>query len=202
MSTPGHLADYISFPSKPASIYGLLLTIQSLTGQVEQHGSFTIACNWNSVIQWLNSKQPIDPSVAHADILIASQNITQSLTFNIQFTHIKSHQDTKHTMVLTREAWLNVEADRLAKDHMTTGHTGWPQLQPTMGRMACGNSQQSSGQNLRKQKWDACSGTKAEAYWSKKYRMDQARVKELDTKALEQAMDESMPACHHWVSNT
>jgi len=75
-----------------------------------------------------------------------------------------------------------------------------PQLQPTMRKMACGNSQQSSGQNLRKQIWDACNGTKAEAYWSKKYRMDQARVKELDTKALEQAMDESMPACHHWVS--
>jgi len=68
-----------------------------------------------SVLESLKSQKQLDPFVAHADLLGASQNLAHALPWVIRYQHSKGHQDTGYPMVLSREAWLNIEADALAK---------------------------------------------------------------------------------------
>jgi len=78
-------------------------------------GKIMLACNGRSVLDRLWSSKPINPFAAHADLLHACRHITQQLTCRIQYLHVKGHQDSGQTTVLSWEAWLNIEADKAAK---------------------------------------------------------------------------------------
>jgi len=47
-----------------------------------------------------------------------------SCGYNIDLQFVRGHQDQGHPTVLTRDAWLNVEADLLAKQRVITKHIG------------------------------------------------------------------------------
>jgi len=78
-------------------------------------GKITLACDGRSVLDRLRSSKTIDPFAAHADLLCACRHITHQLTCRIQYLHVKGHQDSGQTTVLSWEAWLNIEADKAAK---------------------------------------------------------------------------------------
>jgi len=53
---------------------------------------------------------------AHYEILAAIQKIRAKLPIKTTMYHVKGHQDTGLTMVLSREAWMNIEIDKNAKE--------------------------------------------------------------------------------------
>jgi len=74
-----------------------------------------VACNGRSVLDQLQSKKSIDPFVAHTDLLRSCCNIATQLQCQVQFIHVKGHQDNGLPTVLSREVWLNIKADLAAK---------------------------------------------------------------------------------------
>jgi len=61
-------------------------------------------------------KKTIKPLEAHYDILAAIQNIQDQLKIKTTLYHVKGHQDTDVTMVLSREVWMKIEMDAIAKE--------------------------------------------------------------------------------------
>jgi len=125
MITPGTTGDHSSFRSKAAGIYGILLTLSALQDNAEDiMGNIEIACDGKSVLERIKSKKQLDPFVAHADLLGACRRLANKLPWKINFQHIKGHQDKGHPTVLSRKAWLNIEADLLAKACITPIYHG------------------------------------------------------------------------------
>jgi len=50
----------------------------------------------------------------HADIINAIHNLVKTGAYTISWNHVKGHQDQAITMVLIRDAWLNIGADQFA----------------------------------------------------------------------------------------
>jgi len=115
METPGLSGDHSSFRSKAVGQYGLLLTLYYLLSNHQGGGLILVASDGQSVLDRLRSKKSINPFAAHADLLRACHNIVTQLQCRVQFIHVKGHQDNGLPMVLSREAWLNIEADLAAK---------------------------------------------------------------------------------------
>ncbi len=118
MIMPGNLGDHISFRSKAARQYGLLVTLWYLLKECLADGMITVACNSKSVLDQLQKQKQINPFAAHADLLRMCQNIIKTLSCKIRFKHVKGHQDSGHPTVLSSEAWLNIKANLSAKSHI------------------------------------------------------------------------------------
>jgi len=56
-----------------------------------------------------------DPNEKHYDLISAIRNLRKILPVHVTFKHVKGHQDSSQTMVLTREAWMNIKMDLIAK---------------------------------------------------------------------------------------
>jgi len=126
MNTPGQKLDHSSFWSEAAGIYGALLTVWHFVQEYPTKGTITVACDGRSVLDHLKSKKSIDPFAVHADLLHASKNIQLQMSCTIKLVHIKGHQDRGYPTVLSREAWLNIEADLMAKSHIDSGNPKHP----------------------------------------------------------------------------
>jgi len=57
-------------------------------------------------------------------LLEAAWNLIQTCGYQIKLAFVQGHQDTGQPMALTRDAWLNVEVNLLAKNKATTPYTG------------------------------------------------------------------------------
>jgi len=126
MITPGNPGDHSSFCSEAAGMYGILLTLKTWLGIIDSKGSLEIACNGKLVLEQLKTKKQLDPFVAHVDLLGTCCNLAQQLQGEIQYTHIKGHQDRGHPTALSCTAWLNIEADLIAKNHIDWTHQTKP----------------------------------------------------------------------------
>jgi len=58
---------------------------------------------------------PLSWSKPHYNLILAIQNLASKMVFTIQWRHIRGHQDGKTITALPWEAWLNIEADTVAK---------------------------------------------------------------------------------------
>jgi len=72
----------------------------------------------------LLAPRAIDPTKPHADLLVTAQGLLSSCGYKVELMLICGHQDNRHPTVLSRDAWLNVEADVLAKQKVETPHMG------------------------------------------------------------------------------
>jgi len=79
-----------------------------------------VACDRQSVLDQLQSNKSINPFAAHADLLSTCHSIVTQLLCRVKFIHVKGHQDNGLPTVLSREAWLNIEADIAAKNQIST----------------------------------------------------------------------------------
>jgi len=113
--TPGASSDHSSFQSEVAGILGVLYTLTYFT-PTTQTPPFCLACNSLSVVNHLQNPRPIDPTKPHADLLIAAKTLLHNSQYRINLVFVRDHQDTGHPMVLARDAWLNIEADLIAKE--------------------------------------------------------------------------------------
>jgi len=89
-----------------------------------------VAFNGRLVLDQLKSKKSIDPFTAHADLCHICKNIQLQMSCTIKLVHVKGHQDKGYPTVLLREAWLNIEADLMAKSCIDNGTPKHPNLLP------------------------------------------------------------------------
>jgi len=78
-------------------------------------GKVQIACNGLSALRQAQSQKPIDPNMAHYDLIGAIQTLRNELPIQLTFEHMKGHQDSGTLMVLTRLTSMNMEMDSIAK---------------------------------------------------------------------------------------
>jgi len=122
MTVPGSEGDHSSFRSKAAGLYGLLLTVWYMVKDNPIQGSLTMACDGKSVLDRLQSRKTIDPFAAHADLLWACKHILTQIQCQVEFQHVKGHQDKGQPTVLQRNMWLNIEVDLRAKASIKMEH--------------------------------------------------------------------------------
>jgi len=113
--TPGEASDHSSFRSEVAGILGVLYSL-TYFAPTSPKPAFRLACDGLSVVKRLQNPRPIEPTEPHADILVAAKNLLGSSMYTIKLIFVRGHQDTGYPTDLTRDAWLNVEADSLAKE--------------------------------------------------------------------------------------
>jgi len=106
MQTPGQPGDHSSFRSEVAGIYGTLLTLWYFSQEYPVTGTITLACDGQSVLDRLQSTKTIDPFAAHVDLLRACRSIMRQLTFQVHYSHVKGHQDSGQTTVLSCKACI------------------------------------------------------------------------------------------------
>ncbi len=121
--TPGHGTDHSSFHSKVAGIIGAVYTL-TFWPPIATKPIFCLACDGLLVINRLSNNHPIDPTEPHADLLQAACTLINTSTYKIQLNFVRGHQYKGIPTVLTRDAWLNIEADKLAKQKLASPHTG------------------------------------------------------------------------------
>jgi len=80
-----------------------------------QKGHIWIACDGLSALKQAQSRQPINPDTPHYDLIGAIRNIRQATPIWFSFEHVRGHQDSGITMVLTCTVWMNIKMDTLAK---------------------------------------------------------------------------------------
>jgi len=115
--TPGQ-----AFQSEVAGIIGVVYTL-TFWPPVSTKPVLRQACNGLSVINRLSNNHPIDPMELHADLLQAARTLIDTSAYTIQLKFVGSHQDNGIPTALTRDAWLNIEANTLAKQKLTSTHT-------------------------------------------------------------------------------
>jgi len=118
---PGHKDDHSSFHSKLAGIIGVLHTL-TFWPPTSHKPLVWLACDGLSVVTCLAKPNPIDPTEPHFDLLAAACNLMRDSEYEVQLIFMHGHQDTKYPTVLSQDAWLNVEADALAKSKMALPH--------------------------------------------------------------------------------
>jgi len=106
-------------------MYGILVMMQQLLEiDLRVTGAIEIVCDGCLVLEQLWSKKTINPFATHSDLLNACKNMKKDLPCTVAYSHIKGHQDKGYPMVLSRLAWLNIEADLEAKAHIDAQHHG------------------------------------------------------------------------------
>jgi len=58
------------------------------------------------------------------DLLAAARNLINQSEYLVQLMFVHGHQDTGNPTMLSRDVWLNVEADQLAKHKTSLPHIG------------------------------------------------------------------------------
>ncbi len=114
--TSGALDDQSMHCSELFGLWGPLASLKQLCTEFHLgEGTVVIACDGLSALKKASSTYPTDPGKAHYDLISAIRNIRKSLPVNIQFKHIKGHQDNGTPTALTHLAWLNINMDIQAK---------------------------------------------------------------------------------------
>ena len=71
------------------------------------------------MVSQLQVEKLIEPMEPYMDLLVAAQMLLIICGYHIELAFIQGHQDQGHLTVLTRDTWLDVEADTLAKSKAT-----------------------------------------------------------------------------------
>ena len=190
---PGHPGDHSSFRSKAAGIYGALLTLWHFSQEYPLTGTITLACDGHSVLDCLRSHKSINPFAAHADLLRACRHITRQLKCHIRYAHVKGHQDSGLTTVLSREAWLNIEADIAAKATIQSEQSGDTALPLPFEPCSLFITNKKIVKQHRREIRLALNGPTAHQYWATKLPGTTSLPETLDTQAMERALSESTP---------
>jgi len=197
MQAPGQPGDHSSFRSEAAGIYGALLTLWFFSQEYPVTGQLTLACDGRSVLDRLRSKKSIDPFAAHADLLRASKSITSRLQCHINYYHVKGHQDNGQPTVLSREAWLNIDADKAAKTAIQQTSPGDPTVSLPFEPWTLIIKRRKIVKHHRRELRQAMNGPEAHSYWDTKL---PSGTQTLDNPAMERALSESTPSRRRWVT--
>jgi len=199
MITPSSPKDHSSFRSELTGLYGALCTLEAL-----DLGDTTytchIACDGKSALAQITSTHPILPTEPHADLLQAIRTKAGQPGLTVQWRHVKGHQDGTTPTVLTRDAWLNIEADLLAKAtvnpaisspvHYCLPGEGW----------TCGINQNRVVKQLADTLHNHINKVPIKKHWKKKFQMAEDTWQLVDWEGVGRASHESSNAVRRWAT--
>jgi len=186
-------------PGNACKTYGTLHTL-TFWPPSRTTPNFWLACDGLSVITWLVSDKPIEPTEPHADLLQAARTLLLTCGYKIDLIFVQGHQDNGQPTVLSRDAWLNVEADGLVKDKVAKA---W--VAPTYFKLL-GNSWGCYMGTLRivkqfdttLQMW--INGKETQEYWKKCTQLQQEQLDDVDWSSISQAMQSVPLLRRRWAS--
>ncbi len=196
---PGHNNDHSSFRSELAGIVGVLYTL-AFWPPLSHKPVLRLACDGLSVVTRLTRPNPIEPTEPHFDLLAAARNLMRDSAYKVQLVFVRGHQDSKYPTVLSRDAWLNVEADALAKSKTAIPHDG-PQLYKLPGYpWGCylDDRQVVKQLSLSLRTW--VNGQITLQYWSQCKQYTSSQLQEVDWSAIGRAMRGMKPSRQRWAS--
>jgi len=125
--TLGTDTDHNAYCSKLFRLWGILMSLYCFTREYQiVDGQVTVACNGLLVLHKDQANHLTEPLEAHYDLISAIQELQKSLSIQLVFQHMKGHQDSGQTMVLSCLAWMNIKMDECTKkkvlEDQPTGH--------------------------------------------------------------------------------
>ena len=122
--TPGEAKEMNSYRAELSGIIAAIGYVKELSETFNvQQGQYQLGCDGKgalSKLQYHISLGLFKTKSKHFDMIETAIHYTQHSNININFTHIKGHQDDDIPYKdLDRNAQLNVQADKLAKKRMT-----------------------------------------------------------------------------------
>jgi len=103
-------------------------------------------------------------------------------------------------MVLTRNAWLNVEADLIAKETVNTPFISPPFYRLPGNPWGCYTEKRWIVKQLDSELWQYINGNEALCYWSKRKNWDDNTLNNVDWMSVGRAMREVPQAKRRWAS--
>jgi len=197
--TPGHPGDHSSFRSKVAGIVGVLYTLTFWPLRTIKP-AFHLACNGLLVVKCLTNQKPIEPTELQVDILTAAWKLISESTYNITLMFVKGHQDTSYPTVLTRDAWLNVEADLLAKNKLVKPYAGPVRYRLPGNPWSCYMGQTRVVKQLTAMLRHHINGQAMLTYWENRRKLPQQVLQQVDWTSFGRAMHEVPTSKRRWVS--
>jgi len=197
--TPGHSMDHSSFCSELTGILGVLYTLTFWPPTLNKP-TFQLACDGLSIINRLSNIKPINPTEPHADLLTAARNLISTSLYAVQLVFVRGHQDNSIPTVLTRDAWLNIKADRLAKQKLTTPYTG-PVFYSLPGNpWSCYVGNDRVVKQFQPQLRKFINGQDTLQYWEKWKQRSSVLLQQVDWVSFGKAMREVLVSKRWWVS--
>jgi len=126
-------------------------------------------------------------------MLGAAHALLSSCGFTVDLTFVKGHQDTGVPTVLTRDAWLNVEADTLAKSIVSIPHTRPTHYKLPGNAWACYAGMQRVVKQFDNMLRTFINGKDTQTYWEKRKGLSTDTLQQVDWPSIGRAMPESAP---------
>jgi len=146
--------------------------------------SFCLACDGLLVVSQLTATHPIDPTEPHANLLVAARSLMQSCGYQVELVFVHGHQDNGQLTVLTRDAWLNVEADSLVKQKVTQPNIGPKYYKLPSNLWSCYIGTDQIVKQFTITLHSFIHGKEAFDYWTKCKQMNKEQLQEIDWIAL------------------
>ena len=122
--TLGEEHDHSSYHSKRAGIYTTLVLINHLCAYHNiTEGSIEFACDRLSTLQVIFLNKEVSSKDLDGDLVMASRMAWMNSPTQWTTRHVAGHQDNNHNHVLDEWEALNIEADGLAKSHLSNAAT-------------------------------------------------------------------------------
>ncbi len=199
MITLGSTKDQRSFCSELTGVYGALCTLEAL--QVgEKQVQFRIASDGKSVLDRIISGHPVLPTEPHADLLQAVKSKVCQLGFRFQWCHVKGHQDGNTPTALTRDTWLNIKADLLAKNAVNPQYIGPKEYRIPGEGWICYIGQKRIVKQLVETLQNHINVAPVDKHWKQKFQISDRMWQSIDWYGLGRAYKESSPTTRRWAT--
>jgi len=162
-----------------------------------QKPNFWLACNGLSMVSRLANNKPIKATEPHVDLLTAARELLNSSRYKVELRYVQGHQDNSHLTVLSRDAWLNIEVDLIAKQKASTPHMGPIHYKLPGNPWGC---YADSHQMLDTALWMAINGWETQAYWTQQKNPSLNQLKQVNWLSLKQAMKAIPLGKWEWAS--
>jgi len=163
-------------------------------------GSLTVAYDGKLVLDRLQSRKTIDLFAAHADLLQACKHILKQIQCQVEFQHVKGHQDKGQPTVLQRNMWLNIEVDLRAKASIETEYMAKVTKMLPMEPLVLTISNQQIVKNHKREIQWALNKPPAQQYWKSKLQLASSTLNDLDTEAIKRALKETHSTQRWWAT--
>jgi len=159
-----------------------------------------VACDGLLVINRLVSSRPIEASEPHFDLLSAARNLLVESAYEVHLVFVRGHQDSGIPTVLSRDAWLNIEADILAKSTNSLPHIGPLSYRLPGFPWGCYVGRHRVVKQLAQSIRTHVNGLDTLNYWATKKQHLPEILQMVDWLSLGRAMRSSKPPRRRWAS--
>ena len=77
-----------------------------------------VACDGKSALYHIQHNYLVDHKEPHANLISACQEWIRKCPYDLEWHHVKGHQDNHVTTALKQDTWLNIEVDQIAQQYL------------------------------------------------------------------------------------